>query len=110
MMCDAAAVSTASSFNKCLCQKVNAHLYTVSSVDKIAAGIVISICFWCDTPVQLDQVSAISSWMPVGGAYGEKKTIRRCVVLEAVFMQMFVALWCHLAPQIQTSHFWSLIK
>ncbi len=31
-----------------LCQKVNAHLYTVSSVDKIAAVIVISIWFWRD--------------------------------------------------------------
>ncbi len=26
----------------------------------------------------------------VGVAYGEKKTIHRCVALEAVFMQMFV--------------------
>ncbi len=40
-----------------LCQKVNAHLYTVSSVDKIAAVIVISICFCHDTT--LAQVSAV---------------------------------------------------
>ncbi len=29
-----------------LCQKVNVHLYTAPSVDKIAAVIIISICFW----------------------------------------------------------------
>ncbi len=62
------------------------------------------------TRIQLDQVSAISSWTPVGGAYGKKKTIRRCLALEAVFMQTFVPLWCHHAPQIQTSRFLSLIK
>ncbi len=31
-----------------LCQKANAHLYTVSSVDKIAAVIEFFICFWHD--------------------------------------------------------------
>ncbi len=43
-----------------------------------------------------------SAWSSVGGAYGEKKTIGRCLALEAVFMQMFVPLWCHHAPEIQT--------
>ncbi len=42
----------------------------------------------------------------MGGAYGEKKTIRRCVALEAEFVQMSVPL----APQIQMRHFLSLIK
>ncbi len=32
-----------------LCQKANTHLYTVSSVDKIEAVIVITICFWRGT-------------------------------------------------------------
>ncbi len=35
-----------------LCQKANAHLCTVSSVDKIAAVIAISICFWRDTRIR----------------------------------------------------------
>ncbi len=39
-----------------LCQKVNTHLYTVSSIDKIAAVIVISLCFWRDaTLIQRDK-------------------------------------------------------
>ncbi len=43
---------------------------------------------------QRDQESAVSSWTPVGGAYAEKETIRRCLALEAVLMQMFVHMTC----------------
>ncbi len=43
-----------------------------------------------NTCFQRNQVSAVSEWTPVGGAYGKKKTIRRCLALEVVFMQMFV--------------------
>ncbi len=44
-----------------------------------------------DTRIQRNQVS-LSEWMPVGGAYGEMETIRWCLALEAVLMQMFVPL------------------
>ncbi len=43
-----------------LCQKANPNLYTVSSVDKIVAVIVISICF-CRDAIK----SAVSGWMLV---------------------------------------------
>ncbi len=57
-----------------LCQKVNAHLYTVSSVDKITAVIVISICFWRDAIM-----SVVSGWTSVGGAYVNALLWRRCL-------------------------------
>ncbi len=78
-------------------------VYTVSNLEKIEAVVVISISFWRYAYIQCDQVSAVSEWTPVGGAYGEKITIRRCLTQEMVFMQMFAPEWRHLAPQIQTS-------
>ncbi len=80
------------------CQKANAHLFTVFSVDKIAAVILTRH----NTHIQCDHVKPLSDWTPVGGAYDEKVTIRQSLDLEAVFMQMFVPGWRHLASQIQT--------
>ncbi len=63
------------------CQKVNMHLYTVSSVDKIAAVIVILylLLTWRDATlafsvIKCQPLAAECQW---GGAYGEKMTIRR---------------------------------
>ncbi len=73
------------------CQRVNVHLYIVSSV---ATVILISICLWRDTRIQCNQVSDVKQWTPVDEAYGEKMTIRRCFALEAVLMQIFVMSAC----------------
>ncbi len=48
--------------------------------------------------------SAIKRLDASGGAYGEKISL----ALEAVFMQMFVPRWHHLAPQIQNETFLEL--
>ncbi len=58
-----------------------------------------------DTRIKRDHVSAVSNWTPVGGAYGDKKTIRQCLALEVEFMQTTVPRWCQLAPQIQNEIF-----
>ncbi len=58
-----------------------------------------------DTRIKRDHVSAVSNWTPVGGAYGDKKTIRRYLALEAEFMQTTVPRWCQLAAQIQNEIF-----
>ncbi len=54
---------------------------TVSSVDKIAAVIVISICFWHDMTLTFSMIKCqtISIWMPVGGAYVDVLLRRRCL-------------------------------
>ncbi len=61
----------------------NAHLYIVSSADKIAAVIVISICFWHwrNTHIQCNQVSAVKRLNASG------RGLCLCLPLEAVFMQ-----------------------
>ncbi len=94
-----------------LCQEANAHLYTVSIVDKIAAVIIISICFWRNVTLAFNVIKCqrLNDWMPVGGAYGEKKmTIHQCLALEAGFMQIFVLEWRHLAPKTQNETFLEL--
>ncbi len=44
-------------------------VYTVSNLDKIEAVVVISISFWRYAYIQCDQVSAVSDWTAVGGAF-----------------------------------------
>ncbi len=57
----------------------------------------------------LGELSLLSNWTPVGGAYGEKMSIHQClgggVYVEAVFMQTFVPGWHQFAPQIQNELF-----
>ncbi len=94
-----------------LCQEANAHLYTVTIVDKIAAVIIISICFWCNVTLAFSVIKCqrLNDWMPVGGAYGEKKKmIHQCLALEAGFMQIFVPEWRHLVPKTQNETFLEL--
>ncbi len=68
----------------------SACLYTVSSVEKIVPVIVISIC---SLAFSMIKCQPLSDWTQVGGAYSEKMAIRRCLALEAVFMQMTAPRW-----------------
>ncbi len=58
-----------------------AHLYIVSSADKIAAVIVISICFWHDATLTFSVIKCqpLRDWMPVGGAYVYVFLWRQCL-------------------------------
>ncbi len=109
-VCDAAAVrfNTASSFNKCFCQKVMRIClqYPVSSVDKIQyTGLQFIFAF----DAMWHTFSVIMSGVSLWGAYGEKNTIVNVLLWRRCLCKC-CAPWCHHAPQIQTSRFWSLIK
>ncbi len=51
-----------------ICSKANAHLYTASIVDKIAAVIVISICFWHDATLAFSVIKCQAvKWLNASG-------------------------------------------
>ncbi len=83
---------------------------SVSSADKIAAVNVIFVCFWCNARIQRDQVSAVKRVNAGGWSLWREEDYLSMFCSGGVFMQTTVPRWHHLAPQIQTSRFWSLIK
>ncbi len=93
----------------CMCPDEQTRAWTESESEHICNCIQCrqdsgSDCHFCllltrrNTRFQHNQV--LNEWTPVGGAYGEKKTIRRCLALEAVFMQMTGDVTLHLRSKV----------